>query len=201
MKKLAFSLLAALACAALPSARAAILITAPTTTTTGSLQITAPFTLTISTAGDLRLIALQNLVATGDGTDNASIMTPALAYSINGVAQANTATALNDNIGFTYGSINPRDGYLNLALNPLLAVNDKVTIQAGTYVLSATNNYNPLTTGTFTGGLFVADDYGTRISDIVPAGVVPEPGTWALVGVGAGLLGVVTLRQRRTCRA
>ena len=35
------------------------------------------------------------------------------------------------------------------------------------------------------------------VESVVPAGV-PEPSTWALLGLGVGLLGVVTLRRRRT---
>ena len=44
---------------------------------------------------------------------------------------------------------------------------------------------------------FLFGDQGTRLDVVNGVSVVPEPSTWARLGVGLAGLGVVTLRRRR----
>ena len=48
----------------------------------------------------------------------------------------------------------------------------------------------------FTGNAFVTNGSGTRLGANGSVGVVPEPSTWAIIVVGAGLTGLVTARRR-----
>ena len=74
-----------------------------------------------------------------------------------------------------------------------------MTLNAGTYTLGAIANFNPQTTQTFTGSMYIFDTNGTQLSNVVSAAPVPEP---AAVGLAAAAgLGLVRLARRRLGRA
>ena len=76
---------------------------------------------------------------------------------------------------------------------PAASAGSTVTLLVKTYTLGANFNFNPQTTQQFSGNMFMFDLDGTRVSDIVSAGAVPEPSTWALLG----LSGVASLLVKR----
>lgn len=190
MKKLVLTCLLA-ACAA-ASARAVVICTAPTATTAGSLQITAPVSFTINAGGNAQAFVLSNWV-TSDGSQTAGGLAPNVSFTLNGAAGL-TAGSLYDNLASTIGSVGANDGYIFLNSSFTVTSGNTVTLSAGTYAIPAVGNYNPQTTQTFTGNMFITDNGGVRLSPNVS--VVPEPGTWALLAAGAGGLGVVALRRR-----
>ena len=185
---------------------AAVIVTAPMTGDAGTLAITAPVSFTLSTditAGSSFVFVFQNWVTASDGTANSSSTLPRLAFTINGspaLYGGGGGSAVFDNAAATFGSLAPTDGYIVVTLVANSAVSGgSVTLSTGTYALAAPANFNPQATQAFTGNAFIADFNGTRISNIVSAGI-PEPSTWALcLTAGAGLLGLGA-RQRRGAR-
>jgi hypothetical protein len=185
----AFSLLALAA----SQAQAALVVVAPTSSTNGSLTITNDITFTISTAGNAALFALDEWV-TSDGTQNGSPFA-ALAISLNGAAPFTRDGELFDNLNSTAGAVTPNDGYLFFGPTFGVAIGDTVTLKAGTYTLGATPGFNPQANQTFTGNMFIADNSGTQLSNIVAASAVPEPTTIGLLAVG-GITGLAVARRR-----
>ena len=198
MKKLVLSCLLA-AFAGLSTAHASIICLAPTGTTAGSVQITAPITFTITTPGNLGGFVLDEWV-TSDGGDNSANLSPNLAFSVNGIAASNVY-GFHDNLNSTASNITANDGYFYYVsgTTTALAVGNTVTLLAGTYTIPAVANFNVQANQTFTGNMFVINSSGSALSGATSA--VPEPSTWALLVVGAGLLGFVTLRRRNARRA
>ena len=85
-----------------------------------------------------------------------------------------------------------------------LLTNNAVVDSSGTFTFSLSYTANSLTVSYVsntlsTGGYFKFPDDTSTSTFAVTTSVVPEPSTWALLGLGAGLLGL-TLR-RRTARA
>ena len=74
-----------------------------------------------------------------------------------------------------------------------VAVGNTVVLSAGT--LTTDDNFAgaPPSGGSFQ--TFVVDNSANRLDAVDGVSVAPEPGTWALLGLGAGLLGL-TLRRR-----
>lgn len=187
--------------AASPAAHADIIVVAPTVSIAGSLTITAPITFTISTPGSVRYFILDDWV-TADGDQHRSLTTPAPSFSLNGGAATSLGndSTFADNLNAAFGSLTPNDGFI-YAGSPFAASSGTVTLNAATYSLGAIPGFNPQATQTFTGNMFLADDTGFRLSDIVSAGAVPEPSTYALALVGgAALLGAVRRSRRTTAR-
>lgn len=195
MKKLALSCFLA-AFAGVSAAHAVIICVAPTSTTDGSLQITAPIDFNITATSTAFLIDLSSWV-TSDGSQTLDILSPDVAFALNG-AVSSQETYLVDNLANTVGDIKPNDGYLIFPFQGFdVTAGDTLTLLAGTYVLGAVDGFNPQTTQTFTGDLFVTNGNGVQISDIASAGVVPEPSTWAVLGFGVAGASFVALRRRQ----
>jgi hypothetical protein len=191
--------LSLLALSALPS-QAAVIVTLPTPSTTGSLVITndISFTLTAALAvGNFFEVVFDEWVTSDGGTNTTSITTPVL-LAKNGTAFTTTFNTINDNLATTTGDITPNDGFLDLGTPQAFAIGDILTLKAATYVLAThPGGLNPQANQTFTGNAFLAFDYGIsgiRISADTSVGAVPEPSR-ALLLLG-GLAGVA-LRRRR----
>lgn len=191
MKNFVFCLLVAVCCA--PSARASLVVTAPTSTTTGMLQVTAPITFTINSSDTLYAFVMDDWVTSADANKTSSTLSSALAFTLNGTATSASCT-LYDNEAASFGALTPRDGTLYTGGIAAVAAGDKITLAAGSYALSMTANFNPGTTKTFTGNLFLIGADAVRISDIVSA--VPEPSTWWLTGGGMLGFGLAARRRR-----
>ena len=177
---------------------ASIVVTLPTTTTAGSIFITADISYTIAVAGSAALIVFDNWV-TPDGSFsfiNGASIAPDLAYNINGGPQQSAGwntTGFVDNVGSSFEGITPADGYLVLGQFITLATNNVLTLKAATYMLAASSlpsGFNPAAAQTFTGSSFLADLEGKRLSALT---VVPEPGATVL----GALAGLTLLRRRR----
>jgi hypothetical protein len=190
---LAVHTLAALSLLALCAApaRAAIIVVAPTTSTNGSLTVTNDITFPITTGGNAALFALDEWV-TSDGTENSSPFA-GLLITLDGGAPFTRNASLFDNLNSTAGAVTPNDGYIFLGSTLGVVVGDTVTLDPGTYTLGATAGFNPQTNQTFTGNMFIADNTGTRLSDVVSAGPVPEPATCTMLLFG----GLAILHRRR----
>ena len=195
MKCLAPLALASAVLAAMPVARAEIVVVAPTATTAGSVPITAPISFTIATAGSVRAFVLDEWI-TSDETSTVSPLGSSLAYSLNGISSSRVGD-FGDNAASSFGSVTPNDGYLLFPFENTLTVTagDTVTLLAGTYTIAPFSGFNPQATQTFTGSMFLADNGGARLSSNAP---VPEPSLWTLTLGGAGLLGLLA---RRRCGA
>ncbi len=170
-------------------AQASVIVVAPTSTTTGSIQFTEDITFTITSAGFAETFVFDGWV-TSDGTLTPSLLVPDVFFSLNDGASFQLATILYDNLATTYGDMTADDGYLfhnSIAVQP----GDTLTIKQGSYTLKEAA-FNPGVTQTFTGDMFITDSDGDIISTTTS---VPEPATLALPGVGFAILAWI-LRRR-----
>jgi len=169
-------------------ARATVLVVAPTSTATGSIQFTEDITFTITSAGFAETVVFADWVAS-DGSQTSSLLVPDVFYSLNGGTPFQIVTGLYDNLTTTYGDMTPNDGYL-FHTSIAVSVGDTFTIKQGSYTLDKASNFNPGVTQTFTGNMFITNQAGTTIST-----VVPEPATLFLL---AGTSAFLALFRRRT---
>lgn len=200
MKKFTLALCAALVlCAA--SVRADILLSGnfQTGTPAPTLTISAPFSLSITATGSIVAIVFDEWAPT-DGTRN-FVFPPnggTINYRINGgPLQTIGYGALADHFNDTVGSSTPNDGYMSFIGSGLsVTAGQTVTFPAqtlGFVTFGANPDFDPNLPPVFS-GLIYATDSGAR--NLTSANPAPEPGTWALLGVGAGLLGLVRRRRR-----
>ena len=73
-----------------------------------------------------------------------------------------------------------------------------VVLQAGTLTTISNFAGAPPAGGSFP--TFIADNKGNKLDPVNGVAGVPEPSTWALLGLGVAGLGVVTLRRSRRAR-
>ena len=170
---------------------------------TPRLTITAPISFTVTTNDfNLSYFVLDEWV-TSNGSEhqvNVSPSSQTFAYTLNGVAMTTAIGNFSDNLGRTFGSITANDGFFFLSGQPTINVGDKIVIQPATYNFTSNTAFNPNIPTTFTGNAYLAGTDGIAETGLVSVGAVPEPSTWAMMGVGVAGLGVVTLRRRRAVR-
>ena len=111
-----------------------------------------------------------------------------LDFSIDGGASYPLQELVSNN---GVGAIQATDAYVYNYSNPAITVGDVVVLGAGTLTTSTPFADAPPADGSF--GTFIAGGAGDDVS--TPGVAVPEPSSWALLGVGAGWLGL-TLRRR-----
>ncbi|MDQ2924558.1 MAG: PEP-CTERM sorting domain-containing protein [Acidobacteriota bacterium] len=118
-------------------------------------------------------------------------ITSTVTFSINAGAPF---TITNENSGVAFGAFAANDVYLYSNALPGVAASSVITLSAGT--VTTTGNYAPAPPGGGSFNTFVVDGNGTRLS---PNGVaVPEPATWALLGLGSPvLLGAMRRREAK----
>ncbi len=196
MKKLFLpAAIAALSCFMSQASQAAVIVVAPTNVLPGSLIIDQDITLTVTTAGTARILVFDEWVAASDGSNTVSVSTLSTTYSQNG--GPDTAAGVNSFVrdgSINFGAITLNDGYIVFGAGVTVALTDTITIRAGTYILPAVANFNPLTTQTFTGNVFLASQTGVRLTSDVS--LIPEPSSTLSIGLASILL--LTLRKRRT---
>jgi hypothetical protein len=167
-----------------------IVVVAPTTSTPGSLHITADITFTITTAGLGRVFVFDEWVSSDGGTDS-SLFSPAMSISINGNLPGAYPGGLVDN-NLASGQWTPNDGFIIVDSSFSVIVGDTVTLKAGTFSLEAVPRFNPQATQTFTGNMFVTSASGIQLSNTV---AVPEPCDLVL-GLTAGVAGLFVRRRK-----
>ena len=191
---LAFSFLTGLALVAGSTSisQAAIVVVLPTATVAGKIEFTQDINFFITVAGTLNVLVFDEWV-TSDGTETPIyVLSPnGLSYSLNGGSPAMTSgISFYDNLGASAGNITPNDGYLYTA-GPALVIGDVFTIKAAIYTIPAGSpppEFNLQAGQTFTGNMFLTNNYGSTLN-----GAVPEPSAALLGAIGA--LGL--LRRRR----
>jgi len=175
-------------------ARAAIVVIAPTPTTAGSLVITQDIVIPVTVSGPAQLLVFDNWVPTSDGGAHTSALGASVQYTINGgSSQTATNATLTDNAVTPLFDVTASDGYFTFPTFFAVTIGNVVTFTAGTYPLAATSFFNPQATQTFTGNVFLANNFAARLSNNI---AVPEPNTAALCGLGL-LLGGAVRRHRR----
>lgn len=193
MKKLLA--LAVLLFVVMGTARASVIVIAPTASVAGSFTITQDITFTITTGvtGGSLIFVMDEWV-TSDGSQTFSSFSPALSLAVNGgAAQPYSANYFVDNYDFTGTAATPNDGYFFTQVSPALAINDTVTLKAATYTISAVPDFNPQATQTFTGNMFVVTGGNNKVSNTVSL-AVPEPAS--ITFLAAGGLALFARRRR-----
>jgi hypothetical protein len=156
------------------------------------LTLNAPVTYAVTTAGaasNAPFFVFQGVGNVFGGTPSVS---GTVTFSINGGA-AQTFNILGS--GGSGNSLAATDAFLYGSL-PGLAVGNVVVLTAGTLTTSSNFVSAPPAGGSFP--TFIIDGSGNKLDAVNGvAGPVPEPSTWALLGVGTGLLGVTLHRRAR----
>jgi len=183
--------------------RAALVVTLPTPTATGSVVFTEDisFTITSEVGGTLGFIVFDEWVVSDGSRSAIALTTPYydLLYSVNGgptQALVMNYAGLIDNFAGTINALTPNDGYFGARDILSFAGGDVITLKAATYTLPITDitSFNPQANQTFTGNAFLISPFGYALSNTVSVGSVPEPSCPLLM---MGGLGALTLRRRR----
>jgi hypothetical protein len=189
-KSILYSLVAILICSAAQESNAAITVVAPTSTTAGSFNITSDITFTVSNAGTVLAIIIDEWVIS-DGSRNSTNFSPNLLLSVNNAPAISFITSFSDNLNADGGALSSNDGFLFLPSGLAVDFGDTVTLLAGVYALSPVAGFNPQASQTFTGNVFFADTSAARLSSNV---AVPEPSITGLLLSGVAL---TALRRSR----
>lgn len=165
-------------------------------------QLTVTFDADVSFAADVSgtispsavSLVLTNIYTNTSSSALAnSVPTPTVDF-IAASSSFQISTFLKDNT--TKGDVLPTDLRLNYLFNQSISNGDTLTISAGT-AISQTDFFSTIPEPdnvSSSMNLFLADNSGNRISDIVTV-AVPEPSTIALI-IGCFGLGLVLLRRR-----
>jgi len=172
---------------AFSSAQASIVISG-NLATGGTFTVTSPISFTVTSPNvGIMLVVFDNWVVTPDATTTVPLP---IVIQKNGSNAPTGDRLLFDNYGSTYNDWGPTDGLIHIELATSLAVNDVVTLPAGSYSIPGNANLNPAIVQTFNGNAYLTDSSGFRISNITP---VPEP-SLSQLGLAGGL---VLLKRRR----
>jgi hypothetical protein len=199
-------LLASLALTAIcaSTAGASIIVTLPTASVTGSIEITNDISFTVTSPGSMVHVVLDEWVTSDGGRDSIGglSISPSFNYSLNGGSTLSTPLAsgagFSDNYNTTSNALTPNDGRFTLSGGIILSPGDIFTIKAMTYTLAANSmplGFNSQAQQTFTGNLFLASLNLNRLTSSV---AVPEPSTAALVSLAG--LGLFRRRMSRLSR-
>ena len=144
---------------------------------------------TAVTAGSGPVFLFENV---GDVFTFDTAGTGTLAFTLNAGTPQSLPFSRSD---YTGGVQVPTDLEIaSLSYDPVLAVGDVVTLQAGSLTTSYDFAGAPPASASYP--TFIADFYGDRLTALDGVSAVPEPSTWALLAAGTGLLGL-TLRRAR----
>ena len=187
---------------AAPAARASIVTIGnfETGTPTPTFTIGTPITISITASGSFAYLGLDEWV-TNDGNENYDPPSPAdqtISYRINGGPVLTLGVDyLIDNFSATYDSATPNDGFLVFSTAVAVTATQTVTILPGSLTFGSAGTIFNAPPAVFNGNVYLANSSFYTLSPLASANQVPEPSTWALLGVGAGVLGVA-LRERRS---
>jgi hypothetical protein len=181
--------------------QASIILTLPTISTTGSLQITEDINFQITTTGFFQAIILDEWVVSNFSTHTiggSPYFTPdSIEYEINGSLQTVGIQGILDNWAGFISDATPNDGSLIFDHVIEVTVGQVLTIKAGNYTFGpgldmVESGFNPQGNQTFSGNVFLVDGSLNRVSDTV-ALAVPELSQTLLLGFG----GIVMMLCRR----
>ena len=201
MIKSTLSLLAVLGLFAPCATRAAVTTSGnfQTGTPVPTLAFTNPFTLTITASGNASYLVFDEWV-TSDGSQTSATASTnqTLSYQINGgTTQSIGVSLLYDNLSRTVGAATANDGILSFGGSIAVTAGQTLTfLPSSATFASGGTAFNPPPSA-FTGNAFLIDGSGTAYSALGSVGAVPEPSTWALLGIGAVGTGVVARRRRQ----
>lgn len=184
----------------LSSASAAVVIVAPTETTTGSLEITEDILFVLTSGGfPSSLVFDEYTSSNGEVITTYTDLNVPLKFTLNGVLVTSVfASGFGDNVTSPNHDFTSKDGFIKTLGFPEVFAGDLLILKASSYILSKTNPaqgvFNPQATQTFTGTTFMTNSAASRISSNGQA--VPECGSAILLVSAGGLM--VARRTRRS---
>ncbi len=154
-----------------------------------TLTLTAPVEYRVTRDPEGELSPGFVFIGTGDFTNGAGAgLMGNITFTVDG-GPVQTITTLESGVS-SDSDLQPTDSYIFGDL-PGVGVGEIVLLTAGT--LTTTGNYTGTVPASGTYETTLVDDFGNFIAD---ARVVPEPSTWALLGLGAVGTGVMALLRR-----
>ena len=198
LKSLAAGL--ALAFFAAPAADAAVIVTLPTASTSGSIEFTTDINFTVTADGSISSVVLDEWVE-NDSTRTfypGVAFTDAISYSLNGgpisTVSFHNFGALLDNWAQNSPTITANDGALGFLVPINVAQDDLFTLKAGTYNIAAGSpplGFNSLAAQTFTGNAYLIGSTGGGLDPLTVLSMntaVPEPSRVLFLLSGLGLM-------------
>ncbi|MDP0498510.1 MAG: PEP-CTERM sorting domain-containing protein [Verrucomicrobiota bacterium JB022] len=191
-----------LAAVAASTAYGAINLSPEILTTGGTLEFTNDLTFTISTDGTVDYIAFDEWSASYT-TQRLAYSSGSISYQINdGPVLSAGAYYLYDSVYSDWNDLSAYDGILAID-SIFVSVGDTLTFFATSIEFDPEPEFNPAGIGEFTGDVFLASMFASRMSGNIsangapePTPVVPEPSTYAALA-GLATLGFAFWRRRK----
>jgi hypothetical protein len=176
-----------------------IIISGDVNTGTGVLTISDDITFDITSDGIAQILNFDEWGDPQDGTqDFLSSFAGTISFQVNGSDVDRPLDLILDNLTSTLNQLTPNDAYIGWFPSLAVSTGDVVTIKSGSWAIPTATDWNPATTGSFQGNVFLTDNNGNQVSSAVNISAVPEPNSAILLGCGA--LGISFGRRRKRRR-
>lgn len=170
------------------TSQASVILSGNVASGAGVLTFTTDYSFTASGAGSARALIFDGWGSPTDGSATATLGSGPFKLELNGIDAGVSFNGMVDNLIASGGDLSPDDAYILWTAGVSVAAGDLITIKSGAWSLGAAASWNPATTGTFLGNMFLTDRDGLRLSGNVTTGSVPEPETHTLLLAALGLL-------------
>ncbi|MDV6031738.1 MAG: hypothetical protein F9B45_16930 [Phycisphaera sp. RhM] len=176
-----------------------IIISGDVNAGTGVLTISDDITFDITSDGIAQILNFDEWGDPQDGTqDFLGSFAGTISFQVNGSDVDRPLDFILDNLTSTLNQLTPNDAYIGWFPSLAVSTGDVVTIESGSWAIPTATDWNPATTGSFNGNVFLTDNNGNQVSSAVSISAVPEPNSAMFFGCVA--LGISLGRHRKRRR-
>ena len=170
------------------------------------LHISEDIHFSVTGNGTAAALIFDEWGAPSDAIATFAALTGDLTVAVNGIGTTYSLdNFLADNLARTLNDVTANDSYVfwNGTDGPTVSAGDVFTVRAGTWSIAATPDFSNPGSPFFIGNAFISDPGGNRLTSdtAIPVAPVPAPAGLALLGLGAGLVGLMRRRRARKTKA